>query len=83
VLCCLALPIWPFGTSFALAILRQIRKGEHPRLLSREYESLVRRTDRLNQRTSIMTWIALALICLLIVLVIVIAQWPAEMRHLR
>jgi len=83
VLCVLALPIYGVGRPFALDILRLIRRGQPPRLLSREYECVVRQTTHLTERTSMLTWIALFLIFLIVAFVIMIAQLPPEVRHLR
>jgi hypothetical protein len=83
VLCLLAVPFYPIGTRLAIPILREIRRGTPPRLLSPEYEFLVRRTGRMTERTSLLTWIILFLICLLVLAVAWIARLPPEVRHMR
>ena len=69
--------------AFGRSTLRLLWANKTPKLLSPEYEFLVRRTGSLNERTSFMTWFAVVLICLIIVSVIVIAQLPRELRHMR
>jgi len=83
VLCMLARLIPHFGRVVAREILREIQRGPQPRLLSREYECIVEQTSHMTERTSVLTWIALALICLLVALAVVIARLPPEVRHLK
>jgi hypothetical protein len=82
VLCYLILPV-PVFRAFGQSTLRMLRANKSPRLLSPEYEFLVRRTGSLNDRTSFLTWFVIVLICLIIVSVIVIAQLPRELRHMK
>jgi hypothetical protein len=82
VLCYLVLPV-PVLRAFGRSTLRLLRANKTPKLLSPEYEFLLRRTGSLNERTSFMTWFAIVLICLIIVSVIVIAQLPRELRHMK
>jgi hypothetical protein len=82
VLCYLVLPV-PVLRTFGRCTLQLLRANKMPRLLSSEYEFLVRRTESLNERTSFMTWFAIVLICLIIVSVIAIAQLPRELRHMK
>jgi hypothetical protein len=82
VLCYVMRPI-PILGSFSRCTLQLLRANTMPRLLSREFEVLVRRTSALNERTSFLTWVAIVLIGLIVISVIVIAQLPPEVRHMK
>jgi hypothetical protein len=82
ILCYLIRPLPVLGT-FGRCALRLLQADKTPRLLSREHELLVRRTRGLNDRTSFMTWVAIVLICLIVISLIVIAQLPPEVRHMK
>ena len=81
VLCFLSLVLFPVGTVFGLLILMRVLVRRPPRLLSHEYEAIVRQTRHMDERTSLLAWVGLALIVILVIAVILIAQLPPEMRQ--
>ena len=88
ILSLLSLLLFPLGTIVGLQILRRLGGTAPPRLLSREYEWIFAQTRHLRQlktagRTGVLTWIAVALIALIVILVIVIAQLPPEFRQVK
>jgi hypothetical protein len=75
--------LFPIGTAFAVNILRLLAKGPAPRLLSREYEQVVRQTPELNVRTSFLSWVGLILLCVLALAMYFVSQMPPELRRPR
>ncbi len=79
----MSLPLVPVGSVFGLLILKTLHLGKTPRLLTQEYEQIVRATPHLNQRTSFLTWFGVILLIILAISIVYLAQIPAELRHPR
>lgn len=77
-MCLVGLPLFPFGTLFALRILQIAFTGKHPQFLTNDYYDIVQKTRHLNPRTSVLTWIGLVLIVVLLLSVAVIWMLPSE-----
>jgi len=82
VLCGLGLFLFPLGTILSLPILWILYVRRPPRLLTPEYEQIVRESgDPPGGRTSMTTWIGLVLFVVLIVSMFVISMLPPEFRR--
>lgn len=79
----MSLPLVPVGSVFAILILTTLHPRKPPRLLTQEYEQIVRATPDLNERTSTLTWFAIILLVILAGSMVLIAQIPPEFRHPR
>ncbi|MCE9555054.1 MAG: hypothetical protein K8T91_17010 [Planctomycetes bacterium] len=80
--CGLGLFLFPIGTMFSLPILWILYMRPKPRLLTPEYEQIVRDSgEPPGGRTSLTTWIGFALIIVLIVSLIAISLLPPEYRR--
>jgi len=82
VLCGLGLLLFPLGTILSLPILWILYVGRPPRLLTPEFEQIVRDSaDPPGGRTSVVTWIGVALFVILVVSMIVVGMLPPEYRQ--
>ncbi len=78
-----AMVLFPIGTFFGIRVLTLISADISPPLLTLQYKNVVNNSQGTVRRTSPMAWVALFLICILILAVVVIARLPPEVRHLR
>ena len=83
ILSIIALLAFPIGTGLGSMILTAIYLGDHSKLLTKEYEAIVKATPEMKARTSVMTWVAIALLIGLVASFIVISRIPPEIRHMR
>ncbi len=81
----LCLPLFPLGTALGARILYLLTTGPEPRLLTPEYEQIVRIAGTIklpnSSRIRPFVWIVLALVVLIIGLVCLISRIPEEFRH--
>ena len=82
ILALMALPLVPIGSVFGLLIIKTLHLRNPPKLLTREYEQIVRATPELSDRTSFLTWFAVLLLITLAISMVFLAQIP-ELRHPR
>jgi hypothetical protein len=85
VLAALSLLLFPLGTVLGARILYLLTTGPEPRLLTPEYEQIVRNAGPMklqkSSRIRPFIWVVLALIVLIIVLIGLISLIPEEFRH--
>jgi len=83
----LCLPLFPFGTAMGARILYLLTTGPEPRLLTPEYEQIVRIAGPMKFENSshirLLLWgaLGLALVVLIIGLIYLISLIPEEIRH--
>lgn len=74
--------LFPLGTIFAALILITLHVRAQPRLLSEEYERIVRATPEMNARMSVMGYVAMLLLVVLGVSIVIVSQFPPEIRRM-
>jgi hypothetical protein len=72
--------LFPVGWLATLMILSNLLAGPSPKLLTREYQYVVRHTPHLTPRTSFITWVVLTLFVAFVVAVILVAQVSQNAR---
>jgi hypothetical protein len=68
------LPLFPVGWLATLMILSNLLAGPSPKLLTPEYQYVVRHTPHLTPRTAFITWVVLTLFVAFVIVVIIAAQ---------
>jgi hypothetical protein len=83
ILASISLLAFPLGTAFGVSVLLNIYSNRKPRLLSNEYEAIVRCTREMDDRTSKMTRLIVVLPILLLFAVIFAILVRPEHHHQR
>ena len=83
ILAIVGLAAFPIGTVFGGLILLELYSPRQPKLLSKEYERIVKATLEMNDRTSGATWLVVFLLIVLVLAILLVSQIPPEIRHSR